>query len=279
VPNARLGVRLRKFLESIGIDRLYRPLPSALVAIISFFAVGALGLDLLIPDILPFIDEAFLTLLALGGLSEISERRRVASGSVRTGRVQGVRVAVPELKTLPNRVSALIAQARHLRAEGSTVDGLDGLASMQDVVADLLDEMRKADAFLSRAENDPWLLDERIKKLERKAAQGDRAVSADVEAVRGHRLRVDAVLREREDVLEQLGILSGQIDALIEDLQAFEADPDATDFAVANMPDLHPKVARVLQSVEEARQAEQELEEALEAGRDGRPRKVAPHLH
>ncbi len=278
---------MRKFLESIGIDKLFRPLPSALVALISFAAVGALGLDLLIPDIIPFIDEALLGLLALGGLSEMSQRKRIAAGSVPTGKVAAARTPTPELRTLPNRVAALVAQARHLRAQGSTVDGLDGLPAMQDVVADLLDELRKADAFLSRSENDPWLLDQRIAKLERRTVRAEQdsdvpqrqAATSELETVREHRLRVDAILREREDVLVQLSTLSGQIDALIEDLQAFEASPDSTDFSVANLPELHPRVARVLASVEEARKAEEELEEALEAGREGRPRKVASHLH
>ncbi len=122
------------------------------------------------------------------------------------------------------------------------------------------------------------MLDERIKKLERTIARGG-GDTADLEAVRGHRLAVDTILREREDVLEQLGTLSGQVDTLLEDLRSYEADPDATDFSVANLPELHPRVQEVLQSVEQARKAEEELEEALEAGRKGRPRKAAPHLH
>lgn len=278
---------MRKLLESIGMDKLFRPLPTVLVALISFGAVGALGLDLLIPDILPFLDEAVLGLLAFAGLSEMSERKRIKAGSVPTGRVGGVRTAQPELRTLPNRVAALIAQARHLRAEGSAVDALDGLPAMQDVVADLLDELRKADSFLSRSENDPWLLDQRISKIERRTVQAEqdadvpqrKAATAELEAVRGHRLRVDRILREREDVMERLGTLSGQIDALIEDLRALEASPDATDFSVANLPELHPRIARVLESVDQAREAEEELEEALDAGRAGRVRAPADHLH
>lgn len=278
---------MRKFLESIGIDKLFRPLPSALVALISFGAVVALGLDLLIPDVIPLLDEAFLGLLAFAGLSEMSQRKRIKAGSVPTGRVGGVRPAVPELRTLPNRVAALVAQARHLRAEGSTVDALDGLPAMQDVVADLLDELRKADGFLSRSENDPWLLDQRIAKLERRTvrAQVDadgaerQAATAELESVRGHRLRVDGILRQREGVLGRLTTLSGQIDALIEDLGRLDASSGVVDFSVANLPELHPRIARVLESVEQARRAEEELEEALEAGRDGRVRKAASHLH
>jgi hypothetical protein len=271
---------MRALLESIGLDRVLRALPRGALVMLSFFAVGALGVDLLIPDVLPFIDEALLGLLALASLTELSDRKKIAAGSAPTGRVQGVRSAVPELRTLPNRVAALIAQARHLRAEGSAVEGLDGLPAMQDVVADLLDELREADGFLSRSDHDPWLLDQRIVKLERKVAEGgDAAAIRDLEAVRAHRLRVDAVLREREDVLERLTTLSGQVDALIVDLRAYEADPDATDFAVADLPDLDPRVQRVLRSVEEAREAEEELEEALEAGRSGRARKPAGHLH
>lgn len=277
---------MRSILQSIGIDRLLRPLPTRVVGLLTVGSAAILGLDFFLLDPLPFLDEALLALLAVAGYTELSDRKKIAAGSPPTGRVRGVRGAAAELKTLPNRVAALLAHARTLREEGCTVAGLDGLPALREVVKDLLGQLKTSDGFLSRKENDPWLLDQRITKLERRSVQAEQdgdgrqrdASTSELEAVRAHRLRVANVVAEREDVLDQLNSLSAQVDALTGDLAALQADPDATDFSVASLREVHPRVAAVLTSVEEAVKAEAELEEALEAGRQAaRPR--APHLH
>ncbi len=254
------------FLRRVGLDRLFRHLPNSLLVLLTVASTAALGLDLLIPDFIPFLDEALLALLAVGGTATVMERRKSVTDGGPLPQPPG-----QELERLDERVLTLVARGQALRAGGHGASGLDGLKDLSEVVTGIQADVKRADGFLSRRDNDPWVVDARIEKLQRKAhrARGDEAtgIASELETLRAHRRAIDTVVRERAEALTSLSSLAGQVDSLSADLEGLEANPDATDFATAGRPDLHPRIARVLESISEARIAEAELEEALDRGR------------
>ena len=254
------------FLRRIGLERLFRRLPNGLLVLLTVASSAALGLDLLIPDFLPFLDEALLALLAVGGTATVLERRTI--------RAEGGPLPQPpgqELARLDDRVLALIARASALRAGGHAAAGLDGLQALPEAVSELQADVKRADGFLSRRDNDPWLVGSKIEKAQRLAqrASGEEAtrLEAHLAALRAHRIAIDGVVRERADALSALSSLAGQVDSLALDLENLEAHPDADAALTAKREDLHPHIARVVASLAEARLAEAELEEALDRGR------------
>jgi hypothetical protein len=264
---------MRRLIELIGVGRVFERLPNGALVGATLLFTGLLALDFAIPDLVPFLDEAVLALLAAGSVQTLMDRRDRQRGRVPTGKVETPTITPPELKSLRKRAVALGAQARHLIDAGHAVAGLEGLAALPDAVGELSDRLKAHDDFLSHAEHDPWLLDQKIRRAEDRLdrARGEAAtvVEGELAELRTRRLSVDERLQDREALIARLSSLSRQVDALLADLDRLDADGDGVldELEAANLPDLDPAIAAVLEGIAHGRAAEAEVEQALEQAR------------
>jgi len=282
---------MRRLLEFFGVGRIFERLPDGALAVATVFFMGLLALDLVVPDLVPLLDEAVLALLAMGSAQTLLDRRATAKARVPTGKVSAPSVAPPELKHLRKRAIALGAKAGHLLDAGHGQPGLEGLAALPEEVGQSLDQLKAHDDFLSHAEHDPWLLDQQIRRfearLDKASGEAAKVLDGELAELRTRRLGVDERLQDREALLARLGALSRQIDALLADFERLDADGDGVldELEAASLPDLDPAIAAVLQGIVEGRRAEAEVEAALDQARtagklaavDAPPPKTAAH--
>jgi hypothetical protein len=272
---------MKRLLQTIGIDRMFAALPAAAVVLLTTGLLGLLALDLLLPDPLFLVEEALLGLLLFGGISDLFRRRRLRAPDVPSGRITEVRPAPASVRSLAPRTSALVARFRHLEGVGELVVDGSALAGLGASVQERLDRLRGDDAWLSRKEHDPWQLDRSIRRREedraraREDGRSDEVTQLDgrIDELRGSRLEVDARLRAREGLLDELDTLSAQVDELAQQLELDVVDADT--LAVSGTVD--PAIERLLATAREVAAAAAEVDAAVEQARTaGRLRSVTP---
>jgi hypothetical protein len=262
---------MKRLLQTIGIDRMFAALPAAAVVLLTTGLLGLLALDLLLPDPLFLVEEALLGLLLFGGISDLFRRRRLRAPDVPSGRITEVRPAPASVRSLAPRTSALVARFRHLEGVGELVVDGSALAGLGASVQERLDRLRGDDAWLSRKEHDPWQLDRSIRRREEDRARAREDGRSD--ELRGSRLDVDARLRAREGLLDELDTLSAQVDELAQQLELDVVDADT--LAVSGTVD--PAIERLLATAREVAAAAAEVDAAVEQARTaGRLRSVTP---
>ena len=267
---------MTSLIKETGIQSFFRGMPDAVLVLASMLFVAVLGLDLLIPDPLPFLDEFALFLMTFGGTGELARRyraRRLPSGQdeASSGSSAGS-LARPasELRGLTSRVENLAGSAAGLSDSwGSAVAGeLRGLASETRTMAE---ELRSHEAFLARTRNDPWQVDRHLVRLDRRVAELEaegqlvqlREACQERDALRSHKQRVGARIVERQELLARMDRVNAQIGLLSEDLRRLVSGSFDGTWAVEAVARLEPRIRAITGSVRAARDAEAEVEEAV----------------
>ena len=260
-------------------DRFLRLIPTPLL-VLGTMTVGFLLLLGPIPDPIPFIDEALLLFVFGGAVSTLLERRRLAS---RAGRVEPSPSPDPAVRGLKaGRVTSdlksatreLAKAAKSLRAAGHPGPSLDALVGLPDETRSDIEELKAAEAYLSRKKHDPYLLDRELRKLESLVAAAEtegneRGVSRARQASAATQARRAEVLGRRErrdDLLLSMHRLATQSGALLEDLRAVQAERPGPPFLAEGLPDLDRRFADVLADLAQTRTAEVEVEQTLSRG-------------
>ena len=165
----------------------------------------------------------------------------------------------------------MAAVAKALRSSGHPVAALDALASLPAEAKVRAEELKAAEAYLSRRAHDPYQLDRELAVLEKNAALAE--VEGDTRALAQSREASDALLARRAEVLSRrdrrddllLGMhrLATQSGALLEDLRALDRDGPTGKLLTEGLPGLDRRFAAVVEGLTEARSAEVELEKTL----------------
>ncbi len=262
-----------------GIARLFGSMGTPLLVLSTMFIVMFAGFDLLLPDPIPLIDEAILVMLMFGGVSELSRRRKLRAANKPLDPM-AVRNTPADLKSLAARTQAVVEQASRLVGRGAAPQVGVRVRELAADVRAMVEELRRADAFLARKENDPWLVDRKLTKLGKQAVDlevrgDDRKLEVARKALavaQAHRDTVERRVGEREDVMVRMESISAQVDALGEDLGELLRKRHTGRFVTRKLGDLDPRVADVLTALEANAAAEAEVEEAVAANKRGRRR-------
>jgi len=259
-------------LARVG-KNIFGGMPAPLLLLISMTLTVVLGVDLLVPDVLPLIDEAVLAFLLYGSTSSLLGRRRGAAGPV-TEAIPAKRL-VKEANAV---ASDLAARAKALRAGGLPVRELDGLATLSVSTRALGETLRRADAFLSRKENDPWQVEREVERLERAVAEAEagderarmESLAVALEGARMHGRSVAQQSADRDKAVVALRGRTGQMRTLLETLRVFDTAGD-----IPHLPDTlgrgwEPELAAALDGLREMAEATAELDEVAQGtGRRG----------
>ena len=253
-------------------DSIFGAMPRPLLFVLTGFLAVALGMNLLMPDFIPLLDELILAFLLYGSGSALLRRPgrelRPATEAV------AARSVIKEAKSAADD---LRKQGKKLRKEGHPVPALDGVAGVVKEVDSLAKELSTVDGWLSRKENDPWQVQRELDKLERAVAEAEAAgeqvrmdsLSVAVEGARMHADRVARSSAKRDEIVNRLRALSGQMTTLTETLKVV----DERD-AVPTLPDRlgqgwEPALAAVLEGLRDVAEARAELD-AMKDGPRGR---------
>lgn len=250
-------------LAKIG-KGIFRGIPAPLLVLISMTLAVVLGIDLLLPDALPLLDEAVLAFLLYGSMSSL-----LGSRGKRDTRAVTEAVPVSRLmKEADGAARQLAALARKLRKGGLPVPALDGLSRVRTETSRLTDELRVADAFLSRKENDPWQVQRETERLEKAVAEAEAggehqrqsSLQIALEGARMHSRRVAKQSADRDRAVSILRSRTGQLQTLAATLTVIDKQGD-----IPNLPDgletgWEPELAAAVDGLREVAVATAELE-------------------
>lgn len=250
-------------LAKIG-KGIFRGIPAPLLVLISMTLAVALGIDLLLPDALPLLDEAVLAFLLYGSVSSL-----LGSRGKRDTRAVTEAVSVSRLmKEAAGAARQLDALASKLRKGGLPVPALDGLSRVRKETSRLTDELRVADAFLSRKENDPWQVQRETERLEKAVAEAEAggehqrqsSLQIALEGARMHSRRVAKQSADRDRAVSILRSRTGQLQTLAATLTVIDKQGD-----IPNLPDgletgWEPDLAAAVDGLREVAVATAELE-------------------
>ena len=263
-------------IKETGIQSFFRNMSDGVLVMASLFFVAVLGLDLILPDPLPLIDEFVLFLMTFGGTRELSRRykvRRLDSSEERglqAPAIPSLSKATGELRGLATRSEKLAATTGQLKeswAPGAAAE----LRALAREVGSLSGELRGHDAFLARTRNDPWQVDRQLARLDRRLAdveaEGDLVklgeLSAERDRLRAHRRAVDGRIEQRERLLVRMEVLGRQLDLFSEDLRRLVTGSFDGNWAVADGGDIEPHLRQAMVEIMAARDAEAELEQTV----------------
>jgi catechol 2,3-dioxygenase-like lactoylglutathione lyase family enzyme len=267
---------MRSLIKETGVQSFFRGMPDAVLVLASAFFVAVLGLDLLIPDPLPFIDEFVLFMMTFGGTGELARRyraRRLASGdaeAVDRSAIPALSKPAAELRGLTARVNNLAGSAGSLSDSwgDAVASELRGLATD---TRQMNEELRAHEAFLARTRNDPWQVDRQLTRLDRRVVELEvegqlvqlQEACAERDALRAHRQRIEARIEDRQELLDRLVQLNGQVGLLSEDLRRLVSGSFDGTWAVAAVARIEPRIRAITGAVQAARDAEAEVEDAV----------------
>jgi len=266
-----------------AVTRFFSGLGTPALVLMTMVAVMLAGLDLILPDPIPIIDEAFLLFVMITGVREIGRRGKARRGGGSTGQGTVIDVkAAPPVSTAPSRaVKTLAARTQAVVDSCSQVPGAtqavrQAARALATEVRSLDGELRDNDAFEARRDNDPWQVDRRIAKLEREVA--DLEASGDLrrlevsrkalEVARAHRTRIEFEGARRGEVLLRMESLSSQVDVLSQDLGALLGGRHDGSWRIRKLGDLDPAVETLVVALGAGAEAEAEIEEAVRRRRN-----------
>jgi hypothetical protein len=273
--------------------KLFDKLSTPVLTLAAGASVLLMGLDLIILDPLPFIDEVFLLFMTAGSTSELMARFRGArslpgdGGRPRLSR-RDQRSAQEALSSLSARTTALIARARLLESQGHSGRLFESLQLLPDRIAQMLRSSRENEAFEARSENDPWQIRRRIAKLDKTISRLQigrptpklERMRAELIELQQHEITTRSRLEASDELRDRLLALSQQVDSLAEDLANLADDGIVQGgWKTLALPDLDPAIADVLAALEHLALAEEEIDGALAAktqGVAGTAARVAP---
>lgn len=258
-------------------DSIFGAMPRPVLLLLTGFLAVALGANLLLPDFIPLLDELILAFLLYGSGSALLRRpgrelRPATENVAARAVIKDARTAADDLRK----------RGKKLRKEGHPVPALDGVAGVATEVDALAKELTTVDGFLSRKENDPWQVQRELDKLKRAVAEAEAAgeqvrmdsLSVAVEGARMHAERVARSTARRDELVNRLRALAGQMTTLAETLKVV----DERD-AVPNLPERlgqgwEPALAAVVEGLRDVAEARAELD----AMRDAPPRRSAQQV-
>jgi hypothetical protein len=262
--------------------KLFRQLPTPLLTLATVVSVFLMGLDLIVLDPLPLIDEAFLLFMTAGTTTELISRfrglRRLsgdAGDRVRLS-LSDQRLVQETLASLPVRISALMARARVLEDLGHPSRLFGPLQPLSERIGDQLQALREHEGEQSRRDNDPWQIRRQIQKLERAIARRQVGrptrklgrMRAELIELQEHEIRTLARLAVADEGKRGLLSLSSQVDVLADDLTRLAAPDPAggarSDIPIRalDLPDLEPALAEVAVALRDFARAEAEVDGA-----------------
>ena len=257
-------------------NSIFSGMPTPVLVVVTAVLFCVLGVNLLVPDFIPLLDEAVLAFLLYGSIKALRGSGRKELGPA-TADVP-VRTLLKEAESNGKEAEDL---AKSLRRGGLPVRALDGVPTVRERVAALCEELRSIDGFLSRRENDPWQVQREVEKLERAVAAAEagaeqqRLESLQV-ALEGVRMHVDRVAQqsaERDRVVTTLRALSGQLRTLADTLRVVEERDGVPTLPGGLGAKWEPELKAVLDGLREVAAATAELDAyAEEPVRRGRTR-------
>jgi hypothetical protein len=185
------------------LHRLFDHLPTPVLGTLCVVAALALGVNLVVPDVVPVLDEALLLLVVGGGVRALAER--------------GTQGAFP----VGGRRSDVLVGARALARQAEAQHGAGPASLLREALAELEQvdgRLREAERRESRRAQDPWLLRVRVERAEKalqRARPGQeerrraelRVAQAQLDAgLRGEDDRVHLQARWAELVAEQAAL-------------------------------------------------------------------------
>ncbi len=257
---------------------IFKGMPAPLLFLISFMLLGILGFDLLIPDFVPFLDEAVFGLLLYGSVSTLLDKRKgrrqledapgAASDALPVGKLA---------RSLESDAKQLAEQARKLLSGGFPVPALAAMSELPDDARRLADEVKRVDGFLSRRENDPWQVGREVERLERDLAEAEAegrrgrmdTLQVALEGATMHQREVADQAAARDAAVTRMQTLSSQISTLSETLRVVAERDEVPVLRDSLGTGWDPRLAAVLSGLREARVAHAELEEAVAGGAVG----------
>jgi len=261
--------------------KLFHKLSTPILTLAAACSVFLMGLDLILIDPVPLIDEVFLLFMTAGSTSELLARFR----SMR--RLPGVDSSLPRrslreqrsvqetLGSLSGRVTALIARARLLESQGHPERLFQPLARLPEQIAEQLRGCRDHEAHESRRENDPWQIRRGIAKLEKAISRRQigrptpklERMRAELIDLQQHEISTLDRLAKAGELKDRLLALSSQVDALGEDLANLADDGLVQGGAqVLALPDLDPAIAAVAHGLQDFALAQAEVDGVLVSG-------------
>ncbi len=267
---------MTSLIKETGIQSFFRNMSDGVLVLATMAFVAVLGLDFILPDPIPLLDEFVLFLMTFGGTAELAgrykarrlttEQRQALSGAA----LPALSRPAGELRGLAARVDKLAASACELKESWANpaATELRGLATETRGMAE---ELRAHDAFLARTKNDPWQVDRQLVRLERRAAgleaEGQlvrlQEVCSERDELRAHRQVIADRIAGREALLARMERLGRQVDLLSEDLRRLVTGSWDGAWAVAGAGDIEPRIRAVMVEILAARDAEAELEETV----------------
>lgn len=253
-------------LVRIG-NSVFSNLPRPVLFLVSIGLVFMLGTDLLVPDMLPFLDEAVLAFLLYGSTSALLKRRQLGDGRPVTESLDSARLS----KSLVSEAKELAVEARRLRRGGLPVQALDRIADLPSRAERLTSELKRSDAFLSRRENDPWQVRRGVEKLERAVVDAEvegearrrESLEQALEAARMHAAEVRSRSGQRDASVTAIQSLASQARTLLELLRRVEDDGAIPPIPSGMGDGWDADLARVVEELRDARVAGAELDEAM----------------
>ena len=266
--------------------KLFDRLPTPLLTLAAASSVFLMGIDLLVLDPLPFLDEAFLLFMTAGSTSELMSRFRSSPRLTSPGK-DGQKLTRLELrrreeavKTLAVRTSALIARARLLESQGYSAALFESLAKLPERVAALRRESAEHEAFFTRRDNDLWQIQRRVRELGRtisglpagKESPKSASLREQLLALQQHEILVSKRQRSLEQLKSTQLELSLQVDALEADLANLADDGAVQGGSLASqLANLDPCIEAVVKNLEQFAVAEAEIESVLAAPSEASP--------
>lgn len=259
---------------------IFRGMPAPLLLLVSFMLLGVLGVDLLLPDFVPFLDEAVFAFLLYGSVSTLMDKRRARLGGGPGPASEPVPVG-KLTKSLEADTKALADRAAKLRADGLPVPALDALGALPGEAKALADEVRRVDGFLSRKEHDPWQINREVERLERQVADAEaggqtsrmETLQVALEGARMHQREVEEQSAARDAAVTRMQALSSQIATLSETLRVVTDRGEVPALPTSLGAGWDPRLAAVVDGLREAHEAHAELEEAVAGGAVGAARR------
>lgn len=248
---------------------IFRGIPSPLLFLVSLGLLGILGFDLVLPDFVPFLDEAIFALLLYGSVSTLLDRRAGRLGA--TGPASEALPVGKMSKALTADVKLLADRAAALRKEGFPLAALDGLASLPADATALVDDLKRIDGFLSRKENDPWQVGREVEKLERNVANAEaegatgrmQTLQVALEGARMHLAEIQDKAAARDAAAARIQAMSAQVNTLSETLRVVADRGGVPELPASLGKDWEPQFAAVIDGLREVHVAAAELDEAV----------------
>jgi hypothetical protein len=246
---------------------IFRGIPAPVLLLISATLFVMLGVDLLVPDLLPLLDEAALAFLLYGSTSSLLGRRSrdagVATEAVSVGRL------LKEVDAAARDVDSL---ARSLRKAGHPLPALGGLQGLRDRTAADSEALRALDATLSRKENDPWQIEREVGRLERSVAEAEaggelprrESLEVALQGARIHARQVGTQSAERDRLVTTLRGRAGRLRTLEATLRVLDTQGEAPDLPQGVGEGWEPELAAVLADLRDVAVATAELDAMAE---------------